>query len=210
MTPQLYNSIAVSDVLEPMKYLHSKYAENKRKTFAVGCSMGANILANLLGFESENCFIDAACVVQAPMKKWMLKDPIRNSMFGFYNYAMGRNLNKIMLRHEPVLKEHFKSINIDIRDTVTRNPPSIITFDDVFTAPAFGYEGVDDYYQKASCYHRMPAIRVPTLFLNAKDDPVCAEVCIAYDRFQENPNIVLGVTEHGGHLGYHESLFSYR
>ena len=50
-TPKLYNSIAVDDILEPMTYVFDKYCRDQnRKAFAVGCSMGANILANLLGF----------------------------------------------------------------------------------------------------------------------------------------------------------------
>ena len=44
-------------------------------------------------------------------------------------------------------------------------------FDDVVTAPVHGFEGVDDYYTRASSKPWLKAIRVPTLLLNANDDP---------------------------------------
>ena len=63
-TPKLYCSYAYHDILEPMKYVYEKYCKNSdRKVFTIGCSMGANILANLIGHEGENCFIDAAFIV---------------------------------------------------------------------------------------------------------------------------------------------------
>jgi predicted alpha/beta-fold hydrolase len=50
-TPKLYNSMAVNDVSEPMDFIFEKYCRKQnRPTFATGVSMGANILANLIGF----------------------------------------------------------------------------------------------------------------------------------------------------------------
>jgi predicted alpha/beta-fold hydrolase len=47
-TPKAYNSYAWKDIEEPMNYVFDKCCGN-RKVFAVGCSMGANILANMMG-----------------------------------------------------------------------------------------------------------------------------------------------------------------
>lgn len=107
-TPKLYNSMAVDDVLEPMRFVYEKYCEKeKRPTFAIGVSMGANILANLIGFEGENCFLSGAFICQAPIMKWKCVEPIRRNAFGFYNYVLGSNLNEVMMRHEPIVREHF-------------------------------------------------------------------------------------------------------
>ena len=70
-TSKVYCSYAYMDIVEPMEYVYNKYCLNpKKKAYAIGCSMGANILANLLGHLGQNCILDAACVVQAPIKKW--------------------------------------------------------------------------------------------------------------------------------------------
>lgn len=54
----------------------------------------------------------------------------------------------------------------------------------------------------------MPNIRIPTLLLMAKDDPIIGEEAICYEFVNRNPNLLLGVTNRGGHLGYFESFFS--
>lgn len=47
-----------------MTYLFNKYCKpTGRKAYAVGVSMGANILGNLLGFTGKNCFLDGAFCV---------------------------------------------------------------------------------------------------------------------------------------------------
>ena len=53
-TPQLYNAFSVDDVREPMQYVHEKYIKGRGdnvKVFAIGCSMGAMVLANALGVD---------------------------------------------------------------------------------------------------------------------------------------------------------------
>ena len=77
--------------------------------------MGGNLLANLLGYEGKKTFIDAACVVQAPIKNWECEASIRSGLCGLYDKAFGRNLFQIYLDNEPILRSHVKSVtNIDI------------------------------------------------------------------------------------------------
>jgi predicted alpha/beta-fold hydrolase len=49
-TPTFYCGSSTSDLLEPMEYVYEKYCKPyNRKAFAVGCSMGGNVLVNSLG-----------------------------------------------------------------------------------------------------------------------------------------------------------------
>lgn len=210
-TPKLYNSYAYQDVLEPMTHVYNKHCRGKeRQAFAVGCSMGANILANLMGHEGDGCCLDAACILAAPMKKWECQEGLRTGLYGAYNYFLGGNLNRVLLRHEPVLRDHFKErLGMDIIDFVNGpSRPSILDFDNLITAPYFGYADREDYYRKAACYHRIPHIRKPVFFMNALDDPIVGEKAIEYDLIMANPHTVLGTSRHGGHLGYHTRTFS--
>lgn len=62
-TPKMFCAYSVNDILEPMTYIYKKYCKKqKRPCYGVGISMGANILANLIGFESEKCFLNGAFV----------------------------------------------------------------------------------------------------------------------------------------------------
>jgi len=74
----------------------------------------------------------------------------------------------MMMRHKDKLDEHFKaSLNIDIEETINAHRPSVLYFDDVFTAPFFGYESQDDYYRKASSIHRIHENKTPTVYMHA-------------------------------------------
>jgi predicted alpha/beta-fold hydrolase len=49
-TPKLYSSFAWQDISEPIEYIHKKYCQNlDKKLYAIGCSLGSMILANMLG-----------------------------------------------------------------------------------------------------------------------------------------------------------------
>lgn len=58
------------------------------------------------------------------------------------------------------------------------------------------------YYRKASSINRLPNIKIPTLIINATDDPVTGENVIPYKQARENPCVLLCETDLGGHLAY--------
>jgi len=175
----------------------------------VGNSMGANILANFLGEDGANAsFIKAACCVQPSMRMWICEENIRVRLFGFYNYALGGNLNSKVTRLMPHLKDHFLTeFDLDLIELM-KTTNTILDFDHIVTAKAFGYGDRKTYYDKASPIHRMPNIKTPTMFLMAKDDVIMGAASIDYETCMANPNILLAVTEHGGHLGWFESAYS--
>lgn len=51
--------------------------------------MGANLVANYLGQESDKCPVAAACCIQPPMRMWACGDHIKNSNFGIYDRIIG-------------------------------------------------------------------------------------------------------------------------
>lgn len=58
---------------------------------------------------------------------------------------------------------------------------SIISYDTHITSKLFGFEHVDDYYDKCSCYHALPKVRIPMFILMAKDDPIVGPQAICYN-----------------------------
>ena len=74
--------------------------------------------------------------------------------------------------------------------------------------PLNGYKDGYEYMKNASPYFRIPNIKVPTMFLNALNDPFMGEKVIDYEVFKSNPNVFLATNKYAGHMGYHENLFS--
>ena len=81
-----------------------------------------------------------------------------------------------------------------------RLPRRIIDFDELYTAPASGFQSARDYYSAASAKPFVSQIRVHTAVLVAEDDPlVSSEPWLST---QVPHNVSLCVTKHGGHLGF--------
>ena len=75
-------------------------------------------------------------------------------------------------------------------------------FDDLFTAPHFGFNGASDYYHRASSMRVIDRIAVPTLIITAHDDPFVPTEPFRDPKLTSNPNITLKITQHGGHCGF--------
>lgn len=76
---------------------------------------------------------------------------------------------------------------------------SIVDFDEYITAPAFGFQGAQHYYQRSSALPYLGEVRIPTLLIQAQDDPF-----IPFESFRVPPNPVIRVLapRHGGHVAF--------
>lgn len=82
---------------------------------------------------------------------------------------------------------------------------SIWEFDEKFSAPRNGFADALDYYERNSARHFLGAIKVPTLVIQALNDPwVPSEPYRAF-AWNSNPNLVPLLPAHGGHVGFHGS-----
>ena len=79
---------------------------------------------------------------------------------------------------------------------------TVVEMDDRVTAPRFGFRGAGHYYSSQSANQFLAEIRVPTLFITAKDDTFIPFEIYNHPAFDQNPCLQLFATEHGGHLGF--------
>jgi uncharacterized protein len=81
-----------------------------------------------------------------------------------------------------------------------RNPRRIFEFDQHYTAPAGGFPDADAYYARCSAAQFLCDIRVPTLILSSRDDPLIPAGL--FENLQTSESVRIHLTDHGGHLGY--------
>jgi len=74
-------------------------------------------------------------------------------------------------------------------------------FDDAFTAPLHGFDGVLDYWHRASARHGLKAIRLPALLLNAQNDPFVPAASLP-TRHDISKSVELWQPATGGHVGF--------
>jgi len=75
-------------------------------------------------------------------------------------------------------------------------------FDNRYTAPANGFENAEDYWKRASSKPFLRSISIPTLLINAADDPFLTEQCFPVEEARENPFLFVEIPDHGGHVGF--------
>ena len=121
--------------------------------------------------------------------------------------------SEVMARpsRRPYMVRFMRSLVAKAEEKATRFPdaPSVAgmrrmrtfrDFDGRFTAPVHGFASADDYWARASALPVLEHVGVPTLLVNALDDPFLAPTC--YPRDVPNPLFRLLAPEHGGHVGF--------
>ncbi|SIQ48474.1 YheT family hydrolase [Pontibacter lucknowensis] len=79
-------------------------------------------------------------------------------------------------------------------------------FDDKYTAPLHGFKNAEDYYKRSSSKQFLRNIQVPTLLVNAQNDPFLTKSCFPFEEADENPYLYLETPEGGGHVGFAEDF----
>ena len=75
-------------------------------------------------------------------------------------------------------------------------------FDDCYTAPIHGFADAADYYARSSSKAFIADIRIPTLIVNAIDDPFLPEACYPLAETRDHPHVYLETPVHGGHVAF--------
>ena len=78
---------------------------------------------------------------------------------------------------------------------------SMYAFDEAVTAPLHGFDGTLDYWRRASSKPWLPAIEVPTLVLNARNDPFVPGESLPGPR-DVSRAVLLEQPDEGGHCGF--------
>ncbi len=75
-------------------------------------------------------------------------------------------------------------------------------FDDRFTAPLHGFRDAADYWARSSSRQFLPRIALPTLLVNAANDPFLGPACYPRDEAAASPSFHFESPQTGGHVGF--------
>jgi predicted alpha/beta-fold hydrolase len=79
---------------------------------------------------------------------------------------------------------------------------SIRDFDEYYTAPLHGFRDAEDYWRRASAGPLLSELAVPSLLLNARNDPLLAEASFPTHLAQTHLRLHLEAPDRGGHVAF--------
>ncbi|HEU4851990.1 MAG TPA: alpha/beta fold hydrolase [Telluria sp.] len=190
LAPRFYHSGDAQEVDWIVRRLRER---TTGRLYAAGVSLGGNALLRWLG-ESQHAaeIVDAAVAVSAPLDLARGGESLGSGMNMIYTRMFLRSLKPKCLAKLDQFPGLFD------RDTLlaARN---LYEFDNVVTAPLHGYRNTDDYWDRASAKHVLMDITVPTLVLNAQNDPFLPG---AHLPRKASPHVKLEYPATGGHVGF--------
>lgn len=195
-----YNAGDTGDIAQVVQVVQQRCPG--RPVIAIGYSLGGNALLKWLGETGDSNPLTAAVAVSVP---FLLAEGARRIRHGisrlYLRYLLGKM--KASVRR----KQMLRGLNLDLPPLDTLH--DFYEFDDKITAPLHGYNGVDDYYARASCRRYLSSIRRPTLILHSRDDPFMYPSTVPSEG-ELSQDITLELSEHGGHVGFVEQPFAGR
>jgi uncharacterized protein len=191
----LYHSGLTDDVDHVIRELAA--VDEVGDVVVAGYSLGGNLALKLAGDYGDTAppQLRAVCAVSPVMDLELCVRALERRQNFFYQWNFVRGLKRRMRRKAHWFPERFTTKGLDeIR--------SVRQFDEVYTAPHFGFRDASDYYYRASAMRVIDRIRVPTLIITAEDDPFVPSLPFRDRKVVENPHLRVIVTPQGGHCAF--------
>lgn len=168
-------------------------ARSASSFFTVGVSLGGNALLRWLGTRAEDSsFVDAAVSVSAPLDLAAGGAALSSGLNMIYTNRFLQTLKPKCLEK----LEQYPGLFDRERMLAARD---LYEFDNVVTAPLHGFRDTDDYWHRASSKHVLSEIVVPTLILNARNDPFLPAKNLPR---KASDAVILEYPSQGGHVGF--------
>jgi uncharacterized protein len=163
---------------------------------AVGVSLGGNALLKWLGERREDAagILRAAVAVSAPVDLMAAGDALGHG----FNLLYARHFLATMKRKSLIKLARFPRL---FDGEKLRAANTLRAFDDLVTAPLHGFRNTDDYWTRASSKPLLRDIAVPTLLINARNDPFLPQAALPLTH-EVSGTVTIEFPEQGGHAGF--------
>lgn len=185
------------DIEQIIKHIRAKYVN--ADIYGVSYSMGANLLLKYAG-ESKSNELKGIVSISNPLD--LTKSNYMFSQFfgkHLYSSVICRDALHMFAGHKVEMSKLF---NIVEYENIMKSK-TLHDLDVCLSPKLYGYGTADLYYAGAGSGLHLSQIQVPTLIISSVDDPFVHESVLKHT----NPNIIMAVTNRGGHLGFSEGVW---
>jgi predicted alpha/beta-fold hydrolase len=160
LTPMSFHAAKTDDLKLSIEVVRKRYGGYP--CFGLGVSFGANIFTKLLANDEDiGSYMKGFVSISNPLNLHESEKITRNTFIGFFLY---KALKTYAERHSI-----FRT-NQDLQFEILNEIKTCKDFDDNFTCKLHGFKDANEYYLTTSSGPDIGKLKVPTLFINAKDD----------------------------------------
>jgi predicted alpha/beta-fold hydrolase len=165
---------------------------------AAGVSLGGNVLLKWLGERGPGAArtVHRAAAVSAPIDLAAAGNALD---YGFNRRVYTRAF-LATLKAKALAKRSLGQFQFDERRLSSAR--TLREYDDMITAPLHGFRDADDYWTRAASAPWLARIEVPTLLLNARNDPFLPAAALERAARGAGSAVVLEFPHTGGHAGF--------
>lgn len=196
-----YHSGETQDV----DFLYQTLREREPNTpfAAIGFSLGGNVLLKWLGEKQHQVSLFAACAVSVPFVLSICASKLDKGFSKFYRTNLLRELKTyISTKHQHLQNNEFHDCAKKIEQLGDlSNIRSFWEYDERVVAKLHGFKNAHDYYARSSSRAFLKTIAVPTLVIQALDDPFMTQDAIP-TQSELSHCVELEITSTGGHVGF--------
>jgi hypothetical protein len=190
--PRAYHSGDSAEV----GYILNRLRVGATRIYAAGVSLGGNALLKWLGEQGSAAgeVVRACAAVSAPLDLSAAGAALDRGLSRIYSAHFLRSLKPkalAKLDRFPGLYDR-QAVAAALR---------IEQFDSLVTAPLHGYRDAADYWQQSASKPWLQHIQVPTLIINARNDPFMPAAVLP-DATQVSAQVTLDFPQQGGHVGF--------
>jgi predicted alpha/beta-fold hydrolase len=176
---------------------HIILRRNYSKIALIGFSMGGNLILKYLGERRGDLtqVIVSAVTFSVPCDIASSVERMSSFRNRLYVIRFLRMLKKKIVEKSLAMPESLSAEPMDRIQT-------LVDFDDHYTSKLHGFANALQLYTEASCKRFLPHISIPTLLVNAADDPFLSEECYPVTEAEVSDSLFLEIPKHGGHVGF--------
>jgi predicted alpha/beta-fold hydrolase len=191
--PRFYHHGATEDLKSVVDHVGSAEYES---IALVGISMGGSLSLKYAGeHEAFPAKVKAIATFSVPCHLGSSARELDRRAKKFYLERFLKKLGKKIQMKAAMFPEI-------ISDSGFEKIRSFAEFDNKYTAPLHGFHDASDFYERASSLSFLPHIKIPSLIVNALNDPFLPRECFPYEIARRSPFVFLETPRYGGHTGF--------
>ncbi len=190
---RMYNSGTTDD----LHFVLEKFAGFYDEIALIGFSLGGNLVLKYLGekIHPYPANILSAVALSSPVHLSDASQQLLKWDNFAYQLKFLWSLNRKLIQKN---RQHPRQIALR-KIFYTWN---LYQFDDRFIAPIYGYRDAEDYYKQNQSIQWLDRLEVPSLLVNALDDPFLGPKCYPIQSAKGLDNFFICTPRFGGHVGF--------